>query len=118
MKNDLLDRLLEFSANVVRLGRLLNKSIEGKHVYMQLFRSATSSGANYAESQSAESKKDFIHKIQLALKELKESIFWLKLIEKAELAPDKEALLALLLRENGELVKILGKSVATAKANL
>lgn len=87
MRNDLLDRLLEFAANIVRIGSALNMSLEGRHVYKQLFRSGTGAGANYAESQSAESKRDFIHKIQVSLKELKESLFWLKLIEKAELAP-------------------------------
>ncbi|MBL4736419.1 MAG: four helix bundle protein [Flavobacteriales bacterium] len=117
MRNDLLDRLLEFAANIVHMGAVLNKSLEGRHIYKQLFRSGTGAGANYAESQSAESKKDFIHKIQVSLKELKESLFWLRLVEKADLAPDKEQLLALLLRENGELIKILGKSVVTAKSN-
>jgi len=118
MGNSISDRLLEFAANSVRLGPVLNRSIEGRHIYKQMFRAVTGAGANYEESQSAESRRDFIHKLQVALKELKESLYWFKLIDKAELVPGKEEVLALMLRENGELVKIIGKSVVTAKSKL
>lgn len=76
-------------------------------------RSATSSGANYEEACGAESKADFIHKMQLVLKELRESLYWLKLIERSKLIPSDD--LHPLLGEADELSKIVAKSVITAK---
>ena len=67
MKKDLSERFLEFPASIIKLGKKLNKTYEGHHVYGQLFRAGTSAGANYEESQSAESKKDFQHKLQVVL---------------------------------------------------
>lgn len=113
--SNLPERFLTFSVGVIKLGKVLNKSFEGRHIYGQLFRSATSSGANYEESQSAESKADFIHKLQVVLKELKESLFWLKLIEKGEFVEKEESNLTFLINENQELVKIIAKSIVTTK---
>ena len=67
MKKDLSERFLEFAASIIKLGKKLNKTYEGRHVYGQLFRAGTSTGANYEESQSVESKKDFQHKLQVIL---------------------------------------------------
>ncbi|MDI6811170.1 MAG: four helix bundle protein [archaeon] len=75
----------------------------------QLMRSATSSGANYEEACGAESKADFVHKMQLVLKELRESLYWLKLIERSKLIPDED--LQPLLAEAEELVKIVAKTL-------
>ena len=72
-------------------------------------RSATSSGANYEEACGAESKADFIHKMQLVLKELRESLYWLKLVKGASLIPDEE--LQPLLSEAEELAKIVAKTL-------
>ena len=97
MQNNLSERFLIFAAEIIKLGKIINKSYEGRHIYGQLFRSGTSVGANYEESQSAESKADFIHKLQIVLKELKESLFWLRLIERSELLPaDNKDLIFLL----------------------
>jgi len=76
-------------------------------------RAAASSGANYEEACGAESKADFIHKMQLVLKELRESLYWLKLVEKTNLISGKE--LRALADEANELIKIVAKSVITAK---
>ncbi|MBU3902169.1 MAG: four helix bundle protein, partial [Candidatus Thermoplasmatota archaeon] len=76
-------------------------------------RAATSSGANYEEACGAESKADFIHKMQLVLKELRESLYWLKLVENTGLISGKE--LQALKDEANELTKIVAKSVITAK---
>jgi len=76
-------------------------------------RSATSSGANYEEACGTESKADFIHKMQLVLKELRESLCWLKLVKRASLIPDED--LQPLLSEAEELAKIVAKSIITAK---
>ena len=73
-------------------------------------------GSNYGEAQSAESSKDLIHKIKIALKELRESKIWLKIIVRAKLI--KESLLGYLIEENDELTAILFKSVDTAKKNM
>lgn len=113
MKNTLSDRLLDFGAQVVSFSSQVNKSVAGRHIGLQLLRSATSAGANYEEACGVESKADFIHKMQLVLKELREALYWLRLIEKAELVP-RENVVALL-SETSELAKIFGQSVVTAK---
>jgi len=84
-----------------------------RHIGNQLLRSGTSAGANYEEACGAESKADFVHKMQMTLKELRESLYWLKLIERAGLVPAKS--IEGLLCEAVELVNIIGKSVVTAK---
>jgi four helix bundle protein len=78
-------------------------------------RCGTSVGANYQEAQAAESRKDFLHKLQIALKELRESVYWLRLLDRTRAMP--EPALASTLDEASLLVRILSKSVATAKAN-
>lgn len=112
---NLSERFLMFAVVVIKLGKKLNKTCEGRHIYNQLFRSSTSAGANYEESQSAESKPDFIHKLQVVLKELKESLFWLKLIDRAELIEKTDSNLVFLLQENHELIRIIAKSIVTTK---
>ena len=109
------ERFLEFATRIVKIGKKLNKTYEGRHVYGQLFRAGTSSGANYEESHSAQSPRDFIHKREVSLKELRESLFWLRLVEKAKFLPEKDADLIFLLKENQELIKIIAKSVSTMK---
>lgn len=118
MREDISNRFLEFAARIIELGRLLNKTFEGRHVYGQLFRSGTSSGANYEESHSAESSNDFIHKREICLKELRESFFWLKLIERAKLVPPENETLVFLLQENQELINIIAKSLITTKRKI
>jgi four helix bundle protein len=76
-------------------------------------RSATSCGANYEEARAAESRADFVHKMQVVLKELRESIYWLKLIKKS--GPDLNGHLLPVLTEANELAAIFAKSVMTAK---
>ena len=113
LTNDLSDRFLNFAADVMKLVSQLSKSYAGRHVSGQLFRSSTSAGANYEEACGAESRADFVHKLQLVLKELKESRFWLLLIRKTDLF--KAHNIDGLIQEVGELLKIVAKSVVTAK---
>ena len=115
MKKEMTERFLEFAAIIVKIGKKLNKTFEGRHVYGQLFRSGTSSGANYEESHSAQSPRDFIHKREVALKELRESLFWLRLIEKVKFLPEKDPDLVFLLKENQELINIIAKAISTMK---
>ena len=113
-RKDLSERLLDFAAGIIKLLVRLNKTAVGRHIGNQLMRSATSSGANYEEACGAESKADFIHKMQLVLKELRESLYWLKLVKRACLIPDED--LQPFLSEADELVKIVAKSIITAKS--
>ena len=87
----------------------------GWHIAGQLVRSGTSPAANYAEGCAAESKNDFIHKLGIVLKELRESSVWLKLITKSELLAAKR--ITPLSDECEQLAKIIGQSLITAKAS-
>jgi four helix bundle protein len=113
-KDELLaDRLLAFAVSVIKIVNDLPKDRVGKHVSYQLLKSGTSPGANYEEARGAESTRDFIHKLRVALKELKESRFWLKLIKAVPLIdPDR---VVPLLQECEELIAILAKSIITAR---
>jgi four helix bundle protein len=112
---ELEDRLLDFAARVGKVVDALPDSRLGRHVAGQLVRSGTSPAPNYAEACAAESKRDFIHKLGIALKELRESRSWIKLIVKADLLP--ESRMTPLLDEAQQLCNIVGKSIVTAKAN-
>jgi four helix bundle protein len=113
--DNLEDRLLEFAVRVGKVVDALPKSRLGSHISGQLVRSGTSPAPNYAEACAAESKRDFIHKLGIALKELRETRVWIKLILKAELLSESQ--MSDMLDEVSQLCNILGKSVVTAKAN-
>ena len=107
------DRFLCFSVNVIQFCTKLQRTYMGRHIANQLFRSATSSGANYEEAIGAESRADFVHKLQLVLKELRESIYWIKIIQRSPNFSNSDA--EALLKEAIELSLIVGKSVLTTK---
>lgn len=107
-----------FVVEIVKAGKELQKSYEGRYIYQQVFRSGSSAGANYEESHSAQSRKDFIHKRELCLKELRESLYWLKLIERAYLAPSINDQLLILMKECRELLNIIAKSVVSTKLSM
>ena len=113
MKYDLDERLLDFLVGIIRITEALPNTRAGNHVAGQLLRSGTSPHPNHGEAQAAESGKDFIHKMSICLKELRESLRWLRLIEKAKLVEDKSNL-QLLLKESDELVRIFVASIKTA----
>jgi four helix bundle protein len=115
MKKELRNRFIDFASNIVLLGGELKMTYEGRHVFGQLFRSGTSAGANFEESHSAESTRDFIHKREIVLKELRESSYWLELILRAKLVKDEDNISKLLL-ENEEFIKIVAKSLVTIKS--
>ncbi|MBW1676514.1 MAG: four helix bundle protein [Deltaproteobacteria bacterium] len=110
---DIAERLIDFAVRIIRLGAALPKNQVGKHVAGQIVRSGTSVGANYEEARAAESRADFTHKLTIALKELRESLFWLKVIDRAEMLPHKR--MVEIIREADELCAILTTSVVTAK---
>ncbi len=111
---DLQDRLVGYAVRIIKLSAALLKTKSGKRISSQVLRSGTSPASNYGEAQSAESKADFIHKLKIALKELRETEIWLKIIAKARMV-ESVPQLAPLLRETDELIAILFTSVETAK---
>jgi four helix bundle protein len=110
---NLSERLMSFAVSVIKLTSRFNKTPASRHIAGQLTRSATSAGANYEEACGAESKKDFVHKLQIVLKELKESLYWLKLTKETALADGLRC--DSILQEAEELVRIFAKSVITTK---
>jgi len=115
-KYDLEDRLIDFAVMALEVAEQLPKTQAGIHVAGQLTRSGTSPAANYGEVQGAESRKDFIHKFGIVLKELKESRVWLKIIKRKNYLPAE--IVDPVLSECMELVQISGKSISTARKNL
>jgi len=113
-KFDLEERLLEYAARVIRLVEQLPNSRAGNHVAGQLLRSGSSPLPNHGEAQGAESRRDFIHKLRICHKELRESRRWLRLIQRVPLL--KEGLVQPLVDETDELVRIFAKSLRTASA--
>lgn len=113
---DLEERVAGFAARAIGVCEALPPKTGSAHLRDQLFRSATSVAANYAEASVPESRKDFAHKMNIALKELVESRMWLRIIAmKSYLDPDS---LRSLLAETDELVRIFQASVSTARQNL
>jgi four helix bundle protein len=113
-KYDLEERLLEFAARIVRFAEALPNSRAGTHVAKQVLRSGTAPMAHHGEAQAAESRNDFIHKMKIALKELRETIRWIKLTQRVPLV-DKPELVDSLREENDELVRIFVASINTAE---
>jgi four helix bundle protein len=110
---ELSERILNFAVRVGNLVNSLPSNRLGRHIAGQLIRSGTSASPNYEEARAAESRDDFIHKLSLVLKELRESRIWLRMIIKSSILPQK--LVQPLLRECEELCLIIGKSLVTAK---
>jgi len=101
---DLEERTLAFAKRVRSYIRRIAKNMPNYEISKQLFRSASSVGANYIEANEALSKKDFIMRIKICRKEAKESIYWLRLIEPDQEEKERKSLLA----EGIELMKIFG----------
>ena len=113
---DLEERLVDFAVRIIRTANSLPKSKIGSHIAGQLIRSGTSPAPNYGEAQSAESRSDFIHKMKLSLKELRETRIWLLIIIRASLIKPASKLESLL-DENNQLISIFVTSVQTARKN-
>ena len=111
---NLQDRLVDYAVWIIRLSETLPDSKSGKHISSQMLRSGTSPAPNYGEAQSAESKADFVHKLKISLKELRETAIWLQIIAKANLIQPISQLDPLI-QETDELIAILFTSITTAK---
>jgi four helix bundle protein len=109
------DRLLEFSARIIRLVDALPNTRAANHLAGQILRSGTSPYGNHGEVEAAESRKDFVRKLKVCLKELKETRRWLRLARKSQMLPEKRMLP--ILAESEELIRIFFASVRTAEKN-
>lgn len=115
-KFDLEDRLIEFAALIIEITESLTNTRAGNHLAGQIVRSGTSPALHYGEAQSAESRNDFIHKIKILLKELRETNAALKLIKRVNLS-SKPDLYGKAQIECIEFISIFVKSVETARRN-
>ena len=105
MMADLSERLFNFAVDAIKYCRTLDKSKENDVIIYQLIKSCTSSPANYEESQGASSKADFRNKVNISLKEMRESNFWLRILKSVG---NDSKILDALISESIELKKILG----------
>jgi four helix bundle protein len=115
-KFDLEERLIDFSVMIIDLVELLPDTRAGNLIANQLLRSGTSPASNYGEALAAESRRDFIHKMQIGLKELRETHIWLKTVDRKKLIKEQDRL-NVLLDECNQLVAIFVSSIATARRN-
>lgn len=113
-KYDIEERLINFSVNVIHACGSLEGSFASQHLSKQLIRSTTSAALNYGEAQSAQSPRDFLHKMRLCLKELRESLVNLKIQKRTGLIKDKIKLDVILV-ENNELIAIFVTSIRTSE---
>lgn len=115
-KYDLEERLINFAVLIIELVGKLPNTYTGKHFGNQLLRSGTSPALNYGEAQAGESDADFIHKMKVCLKELRETQICLKIISRKPLLVDK--ILDIALKESGELVAIFTSSFEITKTRI
>jgi four helix bundle protein len=111
---DLEDRLIEFAIKIIELVEELPKNRAGNHIAGQLIRCGTSPALNYGEVQSAESQKDFVHKMKVILKELRETNICIKIIKRKPLIKQSQKLDSIV-KECNELISIFVSSIRTAQ---
>jgi four helix bundle protein len=115
--DDIAERLLDIAAGVIKLLPALGDLPGARSVVKQLERCGPSAGANYDEARGAESSADFVHKVRIALKELRETRYWLKLVLRAGLVTRSDTLPPLI-DETSQLIAILTASASTAKSRI
>ncbi len=113
--NQLEERLIKFAVDIILLCKTMDKTFASEHLAKQLIRSSTSVALNYGEARSGESSRDFLHKMKISLKELRESYVNLKIQKGASLIRDTVEL-DRLLDENNQLISIFVSSIKTASA--
>ena len=113
---DLEERLINFAVRTIAVVEALPNTRAGNHVAGQFVRCGISPPPNYADAQSAESRNDFIHKLKICLKELRETRVWILIIQRKPLIKPPHKL-APLLAECNELIAIFVRSIATAQRN-
>jgi four helix bundle protein len=113
---ELENRLIDFAVAIVGVVESLPSTKAGNHIAGQLIRSGTSPAPNYGEARSAESRKDFIHKLKISLKELRETMIWLRIISRKRLVAGDGVNAAI--AECDELISIFASSTRTADEGL
>ncbi len=113
-KNDLEERLIEYAVSIIKFVEKLPFSKSSSHLGGQLLRSGTSPSLNYGEAKSAESRNDFVHKMKICLKELRESHNCLRIMHRASIHRTEKEVLDLI-QESHELICIFVKSILTAQ---
>ena len=113
--HDLEDRLVSLGTTVAKIATGIPSSRLGTHIATQLIRCGTAPAPNYAEARSSESRRDFVHKLKICLKELRETIVWLKYMRNLEMGPVEPVQGAI--QEADELIAIFVTSIATARRN-
>ncbi len=110
------ERLIDLAVNLIVLNKNLPTSSIGAHIGTQVVRSGTSAAVNYAEARGAESRRDFIHKLKVVVKELNETWVWLQIVRRAELVDER----ALLVLESNSVMlgKVINASIRTARQRL
>ncbi len=111
----ILDRSYQFALGIVKMGQQLPESNGARIIGNQLLRAGTSAGANVEEAVAAYSKTDFTHKMSVALKEARETHYWLRLLRDSEIITPVR--LSAITAEAEETKKILGAIVRTARKN-
>lgn len=117
MKFDLQNRLVDFTVQCCDLAESLPKTRTGNYLADHLIRAGISPSLNYSEATSAESANDFVHKMKICIKELRETMICMAIIIKKKILPHHESI-ARLMKENDELIAIFHKSINTAKSNI
>ena len=115
--NDLEDRIIDFAVDIIDITEHLKNSYAGNYYGNQLIRSSGSPALNYGEARSAESHKDFVHKMGICLKELRESFNCLRIIKKSNLFLGNEVQINKAIDENNQLISIFVASIKTSKNN-
>jgi len=115
--NKISEDLFELSVAILKITSGLNYTPENKVIKDQLIRSGTSAGANYEEARGAESRADFIHKLHITYKELRETNYWLRLLYRIS-SPSDDSCLVNAINESEKLIRIFAKSIITTRANL
>ena len=113
---DLHERLIDFAVTIINITDNIKTTKAGNHLSGQIVRSGTSPSLNYSEAQSAESRNDFIHKMSVVLKELRETYSCLKIIHRGKLYLKEEQDLLVAIKENDELISIFVKSLETSRS--
>jgi len=115
--NDLEERIIDFTVFIIDIVEDIKNNYAGNYYGNQLIRSSGSPALNYGEARSAESHKDFVHKMGICLKELRESHNCLKIINRANLYKGNQDKIDKALDENNQLISIFVASIKTSKSN-
>jgi four helix bundle protein len=106
-------RLIDFAVDILKISSTISNTYPGEHLAKQIVRSGTSPALNYAEARAAESANDFVHKVRIVLKELRETLVCLRIIQQADLMKQENNVIKPALKECNELISIF---VATTKS--